>query len=61
MKLSIQIKIKPFNKNKKHKKLSDLFVYAILGKNWILQHTTDPAKSNVVLQCLLRKYGSLYF
>ncbi|KAL5291724.1 CHERP family protein [Megaselia abdita] len=25
------------------------------GKNWILQHTTDPAKSNVVLQCLLKK------
>uniref|UniRef100_W8BQ97 Calcium homeostasis endoplasmic reticulum protein n=1 Tax=Ceratitis capitata TaxID=7213 RepID=W8BQ97_CERCA len=29
------------------------------GKNWILQHSSDSAKSNVVLQYLLKKYASV--
>lgn len=28
-----------------------------LGKNWILQHTTDSPKCNVILQYLLKKYA----
>uniref|UniRef100_A0A1B0B7T4 SURP motif domain-containing protein n=1 Tax=Glossina palpalis gambiensis TaxID=67801 RepID=A0A1B0B7T4_9MUSC len=28
------------------------------GKNWILQHSSDSAKNNVVLQYLLKKYAS---
>lgn len=40
--------------------LSNPFDIAILGKNWILQHSTDSAKINVVLQYLLKKYASVY-
>lgn len=41
--------------------MSNPFDIAILGKNWILQHSTDSAKINVVLQYLLKKYASQFY
>lgn len=33
----------------------------VSGKNWILQHTSDTAKCNSIMQYLLKKYASPTF